>query len=752
MRLTSIETSSFHARMPKELHHNLRRIGGRMEITMKKALTKQLSMFLCGALLISSISAAVYAANHDPAATSEKDDKAVETTNTSEITSQKLSASQKDETVYVLAHADGSVEKIIVSDWIQNSENSATIRDASTLTDIQNIKGDETYTLNENNMQIWDAQGNDIYYQGNTLQELPVALHVSYQLNGIDIAPEDLIGKSGKLRIRYTYENRQYETVEIDGQTEKIYVPFVMLTGAILDNDIFQNVTVENGKIINDGNRTVVIGIAFPGMQSNLALDPETLEIPESVEITADVTNFEMTNTITVALNEMFNAIDSADITSIDGLSDSISQLDDAMNQLLDGSSQLYDGLCTLLDKTDELVSGIHALTDGAKQLQDGSAEIKNGANALSEGANTLTNGLSALTENNTTLTDASSEVFKTLLSAADTQLAASGLDLPVLTIENYNDVLNGVIASLSENQILQQAEDKVTAAVNNNRDTIKAAVTDAVQKEVTSQVTAAVRTQVEIQVLATLDMTPESYQQAIAAGLIPEAKQQQITAVIDAKMQSTEILETINQNIEATMKSDEIQETIRQNTEAQVQKLIDDNMKSDSVQNQIDEALEAAKTGVEKITALQEQLNQYYAFYAGLIAYTDGVSSAQSGAQALAEGANTLYLGSCSLQDGATALYNGILTLNNGIPSLVDGVMQLRDGSMQLCDGLKEFRKEGVDRIIDAVDNQLGSLITRAKATIDVSKDYASFAGISDDMKGTVRFIYRTDALESNT
>ena len=55
------------------------------------------------------------------------------------------------------------------------------------------------------------------------------------------ILPE-LAGKSGKVTIRYTYKNNQYEMRDINGKQEKIYVPFAMLTGIVLDNDVFTNI------------------------------------------------------------------------------------------------------------------------------------------------------------------------------------------------------------------------------------------------------------------------------------------------------------------------------------------------------------------------------------------------------------------------------------------------------------------------------------------------------------------------------
>ena len=713
---------------------------------MNNKIKKPLAAILCCTVLVGGVGATVFAM------TSGKEQKKPEE-KPALLATENEADLVKDETVYVLAGADGSVEKIIVSDWIKNSVGSNSFSDKSELTNVENIKGDESYTMNGDNMRVWDAQGNDIYYQGNIEKDLPVNLSVSYKLDGKSISPEELAGKSGKVTIHFDYKNNQYETVDIDGKQEKMYVPFAMITGMMLDNDIFTNVDVSNGKLINDGDRTIIAGIAFPGLQSNLNVDKEKFEIPDYVEITADVKNFEMTNTVTIATNEVFNRLNTDELDSADDLTDSLGELTDAMDQLMDGSSQLYDGLCTLLDKSGELVNGINQLADGAAKLKNGAGDLDNGAADLANGAKQLTEGLGQLTANNDTLNAGSKQVFDSLLNMANTQLAAAGLSVPKLTIENYASTLNNVIASLDTTNVAKQAQavalQKVTAAVNEQKDTITVGVTAAVKEQVAAKVSETVRDNVEAQVLASQGMTKEQYEAAVNAGIITAEQQAQITAVIDAQMESETVKATIDANVNTQMQSEDIKKTIAAKTEEQVKLLIEQNMNSAEVQAQITAALEQAKSGAASISALKEQLDSYNTFYVGLSQYTAGVASAKNGADALNAGAAQLKAGTAELYAGMNELYNGILTLKNGAPALVDGVTALRDGAMKLSDGLKEFNEQGVQKLVDAVDGDLGGLFARVKATADVSKDYKSFSGISDDMDGQVKFIYRTDSIK---
>lgn len=681
----------------------------------------------------------------------------------------------KDETVYVIANSDGSVKKIIVSDWIKNNRADNKIIDDTNLNDIRNLKGNETYTVNSDNMKVWDAECNDIYYQGNTTKALPVDVNVTYKLDGKVMSAKDISGKSGKVTIRFDYKNNQYEMVEIGGKEEKIYVPFAMLTGVELD-DKFSNVEVTNGKVVNDGTRTVVAGLAFPGLQDDLAISKEKLEIPDYVEITADVKDFSLGMTVTIATNDLFNELDSDKLNEKD-VKDSMNDLTDAMDKLLDGSSKLYSGLDTLLSKSKDLVDGINKLADGAKAVRDGAAALDNGAGKLKSGINDLSKGLDTLSSKSDELNGGAKQVFDSLLDTATKQIRAAGISIPKLTISNYSKVLGGVIDSLDETKVYKQALETVTKAVESNRDKItekvtetvegqvRTKVTQATKEKVTSGVEAAVRSQVTEGVIeASLGMSKKEYDAAVEAGNITEEVQAQVDAAIEAKMSSEdikskingmvkekmsseEIVSSIGNAVDKQMKSDSIKKTISDNVELQIKKAIAENMASKEVQAK----LKSASEGSKQIISVKTSLDSYNAFYLGVIAYTGGVDSAAKGASKLSSGAKDLKDGTAKLKSGTAELYNGALKLKDGVPALTDGVSKLKDGSMKLSDGLKKLNKEGISKIVDLVDGDICNTLDRLKATVDVSRKYKSYSGISDDMDGEVKIIYRTEEIKSS-
>ena len=306
-----------------------------------------------------------------------------------EVLSSKISKAAdeevgKEETVYVVADNSGKAKDVIVSDWLKNPDGNETIEDVSDLKDIKNVKGKEKFEEKDGKI-TWKAKGKDIYYQGKTDKELPVKQTISYYLDGEKMDPDEIAGKSGKVTIRFDYKNNQKTTTTVDGKKYSVYVPFTIMTGMILD-DSFTNVKVKNGKVISDGDKNMVVGVAMPGLKDSLKVTSsdfsEDIDIPEYVEVTADVKDFSMDMTMSVMLSG---------ITSSDNVEDfvDLSDLDDAIDTLSDSSSQLADGTKELREGLEELRSKVPALADGANTLNSSTESLRNGVSSLDATLNT---------------------------------------------------------------------------------------------------------------------------------------------------------------------------------------------------------------------------------------------------------------------------------------------------------------------------------------------------------------------------
>ena len=319
---------------------------------------------------------------------------------------------QKEETVYVNTTAGGEVTDVTVSDWLKNSGSvSGNLTDESILKEIKNVKGDETFTENGDQL-TWNTAGEDIYYQGTTDKELPVSVKLTYFLDGKEVKPDELKGKSGHLKIQVQYTNNEKKTVTVDGKEEEVYTPFVMMTGMILPNETFSNVTIDNGKVISDGSRNIVVGFGMPGLKDSLDLDEETTKeaedkgvtIPENFEMEADVTDFTMSSTFTVALTDLLDDMDMDNIIDVDSLKDSLNELEDAALELVSGSGTLADGASTLADGVssytagaDELNAGIQKYLGSNGELNGSVTEYVNGVGKVVKGVKDYTSGTNAL-------------------------------------------------------------------------------------------------------------------------------------------------------------------------------------------------------------------------------------------------------------------------------------------------------------------------------------------------------------------
>ena len=726
---------------------------------MKRTTMKATALAISAAVLLGLGSSPVFAKNTKTAAAAPA------------VTASAAASCAKDETVYVLSGPDGSRQQVIVSDWLQNTNQAAVLRDVSSLSGIQNVKGMETYTAGKDGALLWQADGADIYYQGTSDQTLPVDLKISYTLDGKAVTPEQLAGQSGNVTIRFDYHNNTSKNVKIGGKTESLPIPFLMISGVMLDTAHFRNVTVKNGKAENLGNQIAVVGFALPGMQEALQLDRKALELPDYLEITADAEDFRLETTMTIATTAPFRELGTKKLENMD-LKDQAATLTGGVQQLLDGSGQLYDGLNTLLEQSGALVDGVDQLAAGSVKLQAGVDALSGGASQLQSGASSLASGLSTLDSNSGALNDGARQVFNSLLSMAQEQISAAGLDIPSLTIDNYADVLGQVIGSLDENAVYQAALEQVTAAVNARRGEVEAAVTPVVRQkveaEVRIQVTAGVREKVTaaveeqegkiraLVIFKSTGLTPKLYEAAVEAGLISEEKQQAIeeaiaaakAAEVEKQMGSKKIQATIDsitaEKTDEQMQTPEIQAVIAENVDIQIEKLIAEAMASEEVQQK----LEAAAEGAQAIIGLKASLDSYNSFYLGLLTYTGGVSTAAAGAEQLSGGIDTLKSGADALKDGAEALGGGISAMQNKTPALVDGVTALRDGAGAMKDGLNKLMAEGIQKIADLAEEDLDRLSGRLTAAVEAARDYDSFSGLNADAEGTVKFIYKTSSV----
>ncbi len=656
----------------------------------------------------------------------------------------------KEESVYVVADAAGCAKEVIVSDWLKNETGAKTITDTSNLKDIVNVKGDETYTTKGDEI-VWDAEGADIYYQGTTDKALPVDMNITYYLDGKEISAEDLVGKSGDVKIRFDYSNKATYNTTIKGKDTEVYVPFTTMTAMMLPTDKFTDVTVTNGKVMSEGNNNIVLGLAFPGLTDSLDLNRDELadkdiEIPEYFEVEAKVNDFKLDMTMTVALSDALSDIHLTDSIDLSSVEESVDDLKDATGRLEDGSQALADGVKTLSDKTGEF-------SDGAGKLASGISEYTDGASALASGIDTVKNGTSELSAGASKLSDGANTLSAGAKELNDKVQAISLPEMSGLTDEQKAGIAAAAAAD-SDGRIAAGASQVADGITSQIAGSISGSIDgDALASDITSSISGAI--------------TNSQLQAGIAAALkssITDGEGNSLLSDDDASAIAGNILSTIDGNVSSSLGSG-IASSVSGKISAIPSGITSDETKA-AVAAGVKDAMTQAAQGaaVAGAEGVMGQVGSTMSGFAPMIqqlkdgtaALANGAAEVANGAGALSDGATKLDSGVGELQSGASklvgnndALKNGAGQLADGSKKLSDGVGTLLTGANDLSNGMIRFDKEGIDKLTSSFEDEGEKVVDRLNATMDAAKSYHSFSGLADGKEGNVKFIIRTEAIK---
>lgn len=438
--------------------------------------------------------------------------------------SLKDNDADKDESVYLISDANGNVNKTIVVDHLKNKDKKDTLEDASNLSDIENVKGKEKFTQSGDKL-TWQAGGKDIYYQGTATAEPPVTQKVTYYLDGKEISPEDLAGKSGKVKIRFDYTNTTSYTETVNGEKQTVSVPFAAVTGLVL-GDGFENIEVTNGKAEVSDSSSVVLGYALPGLKDSLGINDKDLDgdvnIPEYMEMTADVKNFSMPAAMTFVVN-------ASDYVSTDGID--TSDLDDMINDLKDASTQLQDGSKTLAEGTDTLADGLSTLQSKLGTFASGVGTLKSGLKTYTDGVSTLSGGLNKLNSNVPTLSNGITTLNSSAKSLNDGVALLNATVSAKFTDSEKKTLLDQVHSTLEsqKSEIEKQAQTTVASQKT------------AIQKQAQSAVDLQ-KTDIQKQAQSTVADQKEDIEKKAQAAVDDQKEQIKSVAAETVKQQETEI------------------------------------------------------------------------------------------------------------------------------------------------------------------------------------------------------------------
>ena len=661
---------------------------------------------------------------------------------TKEQSSEKQSDEEKDktETVYAKADADGTVNEVTVNTVLKN-KNEKKIQDYSNLTDIKNIKGDEEYTRQSDGTILWDNQGEDIEYEGKSSEQLPVTVQISYFLDDKEISPKELAGKSGSLKIRFDYENHTKEETNVNGKKVELPVPFAAISALLLSEDNATNIEVKNGKVISLDGQNLIIGYACPGLAKNLNLSDSELtkdiELPEYVEVTADVTDFELDFTATVLSSGLLSDLDEENLDDLDETSDNMDKIQEASGKLKDGSGKLLDGMKTYdeymkqyLSGVDSLKEGVDALKSGIQVLNENKTALGSGAQALTDGLCQFSNGLSAISFGNV---------------SGQSGVDFSGVENAMVALVADGQKLNTALTQLQTQ--LQTVENFVTEAVTyqttvqNNveavKNTLGAIDWDAIENDAKAQREAQIDSAVEAALNETMQETSLSEEEQ---EILKEGLKSSLETQLKENDKDTELTK------EAREKTEEAVQILLSIPALDIPDLSVDISALPAILTDMQAQMQALGEAAELLGGLPEQMQTLQ----------EGMETIQNAAEQLAKGSSQLNTGISAFSDGIGQLYVGGQSLSEGTDQLSSAGSALDSGYQALIDGMKaldegfaEFDKEAIQKLTDLAGDDLTNLTTKIRGLKKVDAEYQNFGGIYEGQSGSVRFIIETEEIK---
>lgn len=709
----------------------------------EKLKSKYIVRVVAGVLTIALVgtgigATAVFAEKNSTAVTAEADSTTGSSKDADDIADKLMDSvslkdndADKDESVYLISDANGNVNKTIVVDHLKNKDKKDTLEDASNLSDIENVKGKEKFTQSGDKL-TWQAGGKDIYYQGTATEEPPVTQKVTYYLDGKEISPEDLAGKSGKVKIRFDYTNTTSYTETVNGEKQTVSVPFAAVTGLVL-GDGFENIEVTNGKAEVSDSSSVVLGYALPGLKDSLGIKDGDLDgdvnIPEYMEMTADVKNFSMPAAMTFVVNASdyvsTDGIDTSDLDDmINDLKDASTQLQDGSKTLAEGTDTLADGLSTLQSKlgtfasgvgtlksglktytdgvstlsgglntlgnsTGALVSGADKLNSGAGQLASGSATLKDGlksytdgANGLAKGASDLDAGIGTLAEKSGTLVDGA-----TKLDDGASQLSASASSIN----EGIKSLDTGLKTPLTDKEkagyqaVAKDSVDKQFSNPDNeaNYENTKAKASGVYYETMTSDDSVKQAVQLlknDSDLMNMINATVGATVETAIKDSVPDLASKDTATIKKTYNNSPKLQQSVKEVLNLPQTIPDYDALVSAIVDQKLNDMATKVMEgvANNSKDKVGEAVaDAAKTGAEN--AAQS------AVITGIESAKSNVSSQINAKQ---ENGYSLVTGADALSTGASSLANGTKSLVNSIPTLTGGIKQLKDGSSQLNAG----------------------------------------------------------------
>ncbi len=662
-------------------------------------------------------------------------------------------ALSKDETIYAKLNSDGSTSNVIVSEHISDNGNKI-INDKTNLNNIKNVGGDEVFKQNNGEI-VWETNGKDVYYQGTTEDEIPIGVTIKYYLNNEEKTIDEMIGKSGQVKIVLSYENKLKHNVLVNGNYEELYTPFVIATTTILSNEEAKNINVTNGKVIDNGNSSIVLALASPGLSKSLDLD--MLDSLDEISISYETDNFELSSIYSVATSKLFSESDLDIFDKTDVLYDAINTLSSSSKELVNGSNKLYNALSEMIGSGNTLseeqlkvienqavLAATLSVDDVKSKIQDILSNIKISDKELNNAINEVIKNLE--------ISDEEKEILKKVIqdnleidSNKINEILINATKNIQLTPEQKEIIIKKVLDSvaLSKEEIDEITKMAVSQAMVSvkNSDEYKNAIA---AKNVLEQ--AGIQNVIKV---CTVDNVNPDYYEMCVKNINNIANYKQLVSSINTMEATTSKV--------ANSVSIAITSQINKKIESQITELLSDEMikqiTTDIVNKTTNEINQVLKNYVtnENIDKVIDAINEKLESSIG-----DKISGEILNQLMPVVSKKVSELVAPKLTPVVNKITNEVASkVSVSVASTVAD--QVKDSTLSkvnselitLVEGLEKFNNEGIQKLAETINEDVKNIEARMEALINLSNDYKTMDDINTEAEGSSKIIMIIDEVK---
>lgn len=616
----------------------------------------------------------------------------------------------KDETVYVFLNPDGTVTSQTVSSWVHSDGGIRSVREEVALQNIRNVKNAAAPQL-DGDVLTWDMDGNDAYYTGTSDKTPPVSAAISYKLDGEEISPQELAGKSGRVEITIALQNNLSRQAIVGGESRTIYTPFIVAGVADLPTDHFSNVTCEGGSVLSEGQNQIVAFVASPGLKESLGHSASLVEdtvgfsMQEQFTIQADATDFELGSIMLGATGELpLEKLKEA--SSAGEVSEALDSLKSATDQLFDGTSQLADATGLFADKMGQFDQGVAKLGSGAGELKGGTGLLVSGVQELGD---KLGLGMGQLREGSAQLSAGSQELLAGV-NGYTTQVEGKVGELAE-KLDGMGTQLDGVKTQVAADK--QALIDGMTQADTEVKVTLGGDMT-ALGQSIGAYV-------------AAVNADPAATQAEKEAAALMWQQFSQLKTDLESHGKTLQSISTAAQSLGKTV---------------------------DGVFATVGKEFGDAKT---ELAATQKALAEYgKKLRDGAKDVSDGAAALQEGVDAGAkdakDGVGRLQQGAADLNEGAAELQQGAEDARAASSQLAEAADTLRDKTGELNEGMEAYKTTGIDPMCSELGDLTGDLdelLEVKDLLVEQSEAFTSYSGSPEGSEVSTKFLLKTSEIK---